>query len=370
MIYLDHAAATPVRKEALKAMLPYFSESYGNPNSYHELGKNAREAVEKARVSIAQKLNARFPEEIIFTGSGTESVNLALQGIAKAYQKKGNHIITCKTEHKAVLETCKALEKQGFKVTYLDVDKKGLPNLAELEKAITKKTTLISIMYVNNETGVIQPIQKIVSLAKKYRVLFHTDACQAVYQLLDVQELGVDLLTMNGSKVYGPKGIGLLYKKKEVLLQPLIHGGSQESGFRSGTENVPGIVGFAAALQSSLDGKKLSQLQQSFERELLKISKTKINGGQHSPHITNVTFSGVDAETLLHYLDSKRIYASAGSACTAGVQEPSHVLRAMGISEKEARSTVRFSFGKDTTKAELKMVVKAVKEIVGSLRKI
>ena len=336
MIYLDYAAATPVRRE-VKTAMDKAENCFANPGSKHDGGRTAKELLEDARKKVRCVLNANEKDKIIFTSSGTESVNLALKGIAFANKTKGNHIITSKIEHKAVLETCKYLENQRFSVTYLDVDIYGRVDPKEIEKAITPKTILISIMYVNNEIGSIQPVKDIAAICSRHKILFHTDACQAGNLNLDVQELGVDLLTLNSNKMYGPKGAGLLYVKEGVALQPLIHGGGQESGLRAGTENVSAIVGFSKALEltqseKERENKRLKELQEYFISQIQKIiPNTHLNGlaAERAPNNVHISFEGVDAETVLSYLDQEGICASAGSACTANIIEPSHVLKAM-----------------------------------------
>ncbi len=375
MIYLDYAAATPVRKEAVKAMK--YAESYfANPGSAHDAGNRARWMLDGAREKIKEVINAKG--KIIFTSSGTESVNLAIKGIAFANKNSGNHIITSKIEHKAVLETCKYLKQEGFAVTYLDVDKYGRVNPLDVEKAITPQTILISIIYANNEVGTIQPIKEITKIAKKKKVLFHTDACQAGFLDLDVQNVGIDLLTLNSNKVYGPKGAGLLYVKEGVKVNPLIHGGGQEFELRSGTENVPAIVGFAKALELAQreklkENKRLSGLRDYFLSEVMKkIPNASLNGHptERLPNNVHLSFEGVEAETVLYYLSLQGIYASAGSACTANEIETSHVLKAMGLPEKLARGSIRFSLGKETRERDVDKVVKVLAEVVLSLRKV
>jgi len=377
-IYLDYAAATPVRKEVLLAMEGYFYPLFANPGSVHPAGKRAKEAVELARKNVASILGTEDSSEIIFTGSGTESINLALQGIARAYRKKGNHIITTKIEHKAVLETCRFLEESGqCTVTYLDVDNYGRVNPRDVEKAITKKTILISVMYANNEIGTIQQLADIGEIACQKKILFHTDACQAAGALdLSVKTLNVDLLTLNGSKMYGPKGVGMLYVRKGVTLVPLIFGGGQEFGLRGGTENVPGIVGFSRALElaeneRSQESQRLMHLRDQFIEKVQRvIPRCKLNGHpiQRLPNNVNISFAGIDAETLLKALGEQGIYVSAGSACTANSITLSHVLEALHVSKALARGTLRFTFGKGTNEKDLGMVLKVLKETVEILR--
>ncbi len=373
LIYLDHASTTPLDSQVLKSMQPYFSKIYANPSSIHAAGMEAKDAVEEARTKIAKILHC-LPEEIIFTSGGTESINLALQGIA--FQKKKGHIITSQIEHPAVLETCKSLETKGFKVTYLPVDKFGLVSPAEVKKALRSDTILISIMYANNEIGTIEPLFEIGKLVQQYKIPFHTDACQAGSQELDVEKLKVDLMTLNGSKIYGPKGVGILYKRKNVLLEPLHHGGGQEYGVRSGTENVAGIVGFAKALEliqkeKINENKRIQQLRDYFIVEVLtKISDAFLNGHPTKRLSNNAHFSfaRVEGEAVVRHLSQKKIYVSAGSACSSQEIEISHVLKA--IKAVHAIGGIRFSLGKETTKEELKYVLKVLKEVVGGLRKV
>lgn len=371
-IYLDAAAATPLAPTVLRAMQPYFQKCYANPSSMHALGQKAREAVEESRKKVAAILKAQ-PSEIIFTSGGTESNNLAIQGVALARGK--GHIITSSMEHPSVLEICKYLETTGFQVTYLPVNRFGLVSVQDVEKAVRKETILISIMYANNEIGTIQPIPEIGRLAKKRKILFHTDACQAGSLDLNVNTLGVDLLSLNGSKIYGPKGSGILYVKSRVTIQPLLHGGNQEQELRSGTENVPGIVGFAHALEliqknRRQENKRLISLRDYFIKNVLTIPGTTLNGHptQRTPNNINISFAGVDAETIVNYLSLEGIYISNGSACSSGTIEPSQVLKA--IKAPHSRGSIRISLGKDTTKADLKLVYVVLKRIIGSLRKV
>ena len=374
-IYLDHAAATPIDPRVLRLMQPYFSKKYANPSSGHGMGEEAREAVEQARAGVAKMLGAR-PEEIIFTSGGTESVNLALKGVA--FLKKKGHIITSSVEHAAVLEPCTYLESMGLSVTYLPVNKYGVVDPQDVAKAIRKDTILISVMYVNNEVGAIQPIAEIGNIAHEHNILFHTDACQAGLLNLDVMALHVDLMTLNGSKVHGPKGIGILYHRLGVPLVPLQHGGGQESGLRSGTENVPGIIGFAKALELTQkekrkESQRLKQVRDYFVQKVLQqIPQTTVLGPLQlsSPHIVNLAFWDVEAEVLMRHLSQKRIYVSVGSACHVQQIRISHVLQAMGISEKEGLGSIRFSFGKGTMKQEMDRVIRSLKKIVSALRKV
>ncbi|MBI4151774.1 cysteine desulfurase [Candidatus Woesearchaeota archaeon] len=378
-IYLDYAAATPLRHEAAAAMKPFLSENYANPSSIHAAGRKVRDVVEKARAKIQTIINAKDASEIIFTGSGTESINLALKGIMRFYRKQGNHLITTKIEHKAVLETCAYLEKYcGCKVTYLDVDATGKVNPKDVEKAITSKTILISIIYANNEIGTIQPMAEIAAIAKKHRIFIHTDACQAAGQLLiDVNTLGVDLMTINGSKIYGPKGSGFLYIRNGIKLIPLIHGGGQEFGLRSGTENTAGIIGLASALElaereRNRETKRLQELQKyCIHRLVTEIPSCRLNGSptERLSNNINISFARIDAETVIKMLSAQGIFASAGSACTANTMTISHVLQAIGVPRDFAQGTIRLTLGKETTKKELDHVILRLKEDVSALRK-
>ncbi|MCR4285236.1 MAG: IscS subfamily cysteine desulfurase [archaeon] len=377
--YFDNAATTPVDKEVVKAMLPYFNQIYGNPGSMHSEGLKGKQALDSSRETISKILNCE-PEEIIFTGSGTESINMAIKGIAHHQNKKlgkGNHIITQKTEHPAVLETCEFLEKEGYEVTYLDVDRYGLISLDELEKAIKSETILVSIMYANNEIGTIQPIKEISEICKKNKVLFHTDACQASeYLNLDVKNLGVDLMSLNASKVYGPKGIGLLFLRKGVTLTPLIHGGGQERRLRSGTENIPLIVGFAKALEiaskdKGLECERLTKLSNKLIDGILKtIPKAFLNGHptKRLPNNVNISILDIEGEAALLYLDKEGICASTGSACTSKTLDPSHVILALGLPYEAAHGSMRFTLGKNTTKEGIEKLINLFPKIVKRLR--
>jgi len=371
MIYLDHSATTYVDPEVKKEMDRYFSQEFGNPGSMHQAGLTAKEAVKDARNKIAQILNC-LPEEIIFTSSGTESVNLAIQGIAK--EKKNGHIITTKTEHHAVLETCKALEKQGFEVTYLDVDQYGQVTPEQIEKNIKENTVLVSVIYANNEIGTINNIKEISKITKKHNIPLHTDACQA--GILDLN-VGADLMTLNGSKIYGPKGIGILYKKKSVKIQPIIYGGGQEFNLRSGTENVPAIVGFAKALEliqknKEQETEKLIQLRDKLIENIQKIPKAILNGHPEQRHPGNVNFSfaDIEGESIVLHLNEQGIYASTGSACTSNDLTPSHVLTACGQPAEIAHGSIRFTLGKQTTEKHINEVIEKLPKIIESLRKI
>lgn len=385
-IYLDHAATTYVRPEVKAAMNRYFCAEFGNPGSFHTLGLRAKEAVSAARTKVKELINAQKPEEIIFTGSGTESINLAIQGIARANKNIGKHLITSKIEHEAVLETCKYLEQnEGFEITYLEVDKQGRVRPEDLKKAIRKDTLLISIMYANNEIGTIQPIPELVKVAKElsqkqeHPILFHTDACQAGGVLdIDVNKLGVDLMTINSSKIYGPKGVGMLYVKSGTKIHPLIHGGGQEHRLRSGTENVAGIVGFATALQlaqaeKDQENMRLINLRNKLIKNILeKIPKTFLNGHptERLPNNVNITFLDVEGESMMLYLNEYGICASTGSACTSYSLDPSHVILALGLPYEAAHGTLRFTFGKRTVEQDIDKILQVLPGIVESLRKI
>ncbi len=376
--YLDNAATTPVDERVLKIMLPYFSDKYGNPGSMHQKGLEAKEAVDEARKTIAKLISAE-PNEIIFVSGGTESDNLAIIGTAMALKEKGNHIITTNIEHHAVFDTCEYLEEQGFKVTYVGVKENGIIDPKDIEKTITPKTILISIMHANNEIGTIQPIAEISKIAKSKDIIMHTDACQSAgYLDIDVNKLGVDLMTLNGSKIYGPKGIGILYAKKGTILQPLIYGGGQEKGVRSGTENVPLIVGFAKALEIAhsvrdKESKRLIKLRDKLVAGLKKkISNIHINGDleKRLPNNVNISFLGVEGESMLLHLDSKGICASTGSACSSHSLEPSHVIKALGLTDEASHGSLRFTLGRHTTEEDIEKVLKELPKIVESLRKI
>lgn len=381
-IYLDNAATTKMRKEVLKEMAPFFDKKFGNPSSFHSPGKEAKDAIERARETISKILDCRT-SEIIFTAGGTESDNLTILGIARANKDKGNHIITSKIEHPAVLEACKKLENEGFKITYLSVDKNGLIKLEELKQALRKDTILISIMYANNEIGTIQPIREIAKILRdktaKKKIgfpYFHTDSCQAAGALdLNILKLGVDALTFNGSKIYGPKGIGALYIKKGIKIEPLIFGGGQEYGLRGGTENVASIAGLAKALElaqneKESESKRQEILRDYFIKKLLKnIKSAKLNGDEklRLPNNINISIPRVEGEAMVLYLDSKGIYCSTGSACSSKSLKPSHVLLAIGRSHELAHNSLRFTLGRETKKEDLDYVLKVLPEIIRKL---
>jgi cysteine desulfurase len=393
-IYLDYAATTPIDPKVLRAMMPYLKEKFGNPSSLHQWGREARVAVEESRKKLAQFLGAS-PEEIVFTSCATESINLSHKGLIKSIFRRSKqvrkppHIITSSIEHKAVLESCQSMERIGVAgVTYLPVNKNGLVKLSEIEKAIRPETCLISIMYVNNEVGTVEPIVEIGKLIKKYnqysrknretKIYFHTDATQAIQYLnCDVGSLGVDLLSLTGHKFYAPKGVGALYIRKGTPISSWQSGGGQESGLRGGTENVAYIValGKAIELNSKLktqNSKRIKKLRKRLITGVLKIPGTRLTGhpSRRAPHIASFIIQGVEGEAMLLHLDAVGIAASSGSACTSGNLEPSHVLLAMGISPKEAHGSLRFSLGKETTKEEINDVIKILPGIVEKLRKM
>ncbi len=376
-IYLDHAATTPLDARALRAMKPYFSEKYGNAGSVHYFGIEAKKAMENARAEIAKAINAE-PNEIIFTSGGTESDNIAIQGIAYANRGKGNHIITTKMEHHAVLHTCKFLEKDGFEVTYLDVNSAGFINPKELESAITDKTILVSVMHANNEIGTIQPIEEIGKICKARGIYFHTDAVQTLGKIpIDVKKMNVDLLSASAHKFYGPKGIGFLYVRKGTNIHPLMHGGGQENGIRSGTENVAGIIGMAEALKISIREMKKEnahelKLRNKLINGCLKIKDSWVNGGLKNRLAgnANLGFDYVEGESIVIMLDEKGIAASTGSACSTKSLEPSHVLRAIGLPHVKCHGSLRLTLGRDTTAKDIDYVLKVLPVIIAKLRKM
>lgn len=376
MIYLDNAATTKTAPEVVEAMLPYFTELYGNASSIYKLGSESKKATIKARETIAQTLGAE-PNEIYFTAGGSESDNWALKATFEAYQDKGKHIITSKIEHHAILHTCEYLEKRGAEITYLDVDENGLVDLEQLKKAIRPDTILISIMYANNEIGTIQPIQEIGEIAAEHGILFHTDAVQAYGQLpIRVDELHIDMLSASGHKLNGPKGIGFLYINKKVKIRSLVHGGQQERGRRAGTENVPGIVGLAAAAERAFrimeeKTKKEIELRDYFISRIQKeIPYAKLNGHptKRLPNNINFSFEFIEGESMLIMLDMKGICASSGSACTSGSLDPSHVLLAIGLPHEKAHGSLRLTLSEENTKEEMDLVAEELKQIVDRLR--
>ena len=375
-MYLDYAATTPTHPEVLKAMLPYFDESFGNPSSIHSYGQEAKDAVERARSKVASLIGAKS-EEIVFTGSGTEADNFALKGVALALQRKGNHIITSSIEHHAVLETCKFLQKQGFSVTILPVDGYGMVDPADVKKAITKKTILVSIMHANNECGTIEPLAEIGTITGEAEVYFHSDSVQTVGHIpINMNKSNVDLLSISAHKLYGPKGVGALFIRKGTRISPFMHGGSQERGRRASTENVPGIVGFGKAAEIAQqemaeEADKLTSLRdQLIEGILTGIEYTQLNGHpvMRLPNNINVSINYVEGESVLLNLDLEGICASTGSACTSEDLEPSHVLVAMGLPHLQAHSSLRFTLGKWTTENDINRVLDVLPGIVAKLR--
>ncbi|MGI6064768.1 cysteine desulfurase NifS [Blautia sp.] len=377
LIYLDNAATTKTAPEVVDTMLPYFTEYYGNPSSVYDFAAESKAAVTKARHRIAEVLNAKT-EEIYFTAGGSEADNWALKAAFEAYKGKGNHIITTKIEHHAILHTCEYLEKvRGAKITYLDVDENGIVRLEDLEKAITPETILISVMFANNEIGSIQPIKEIGMIAREHGILFHTDAVQAFCQLpIDVDECNIDMLSSSAHKINGPKGIGFLYIRKGVKIRSFVHGGAQERKRRAGTENVPGIVGYGAAADRAAKtmedrAKKEIELRDYLiGRITSEIPYVKLNGDpvKRLPNNVNVSFRFIEGESLLLMLDGCGICGSSGSACTSGSLDPSHVLLAIGLPHEIAHGSLRLSLSEETTKEELDYTVDKLKEIVQNLR--
>lgn len=374
--YFDHAATTMAREEVVKEMLPYFTLNFGNASSIYSIGRKSKKAVEEARSKVAKAIGANA-KEIYFTSCGSESDNLALKGVAYANREKGNHIITTKIEHPAVLHTCQNLEKQGFNVTYLDVDSDGLISLKELENAITDKTIIISVMFANNEIGTIEPIKEIGEIAKKYNIYFHTDAVQAIGNVrIDVNELNIDLLSMSAHKFYGPKGMGALYVRTGVNFDKIQDGGHQERNKRAGTENVAGIVGLGKAIELIYEdfdeyNKKLTDLRDYYISQVEeKIPYIKLNGHRTKrlPGNANISFKFIEGESLLLNLDMKGICASSGSACTSGSLNPSHVLLAIGLPHEIAHGSLRTTFGYENTKEDVDFLVDTLVEVVQKLR--
>ncbi|MHC2993937.1 MAG: cysteine desulfurase NifS [Candidatus Atribacteria bacterium] len=376
-IYMDHAATTPTDNEVVKAMEPYFTQKYGNPNSIHSFGQEARKVVEEARKKVAHLIGAN-PSEIIFTGGGTESDNFAIKGIAWANQKKGNHIITSKIEHHAVLHSCQFLEKHGFRVTYLPVDKYGLIDPDDVKKAITDQTILVTIMHANNELGTIEPIKEIGKVVKGAGIYFHTDSVQTVGHIpIDVNDLGIDMLSMSGHKLYGPNGVGVLYLRKGTRIDSLIDGGSQEKNRRAGTENVAGIVGMGKAAELAekrlVQGEedKIIKLRDRLIKDIAeKIDHVHLNGHptKRLPGNVNFCFEFIEGESMLLNLDMEGVAASSGSACTSGSLEPSHVLLAIGLPPEIAHGSLRLTLGKDNTEEEVEYVIGILPKIIEKLR--
>lgn len=383
VIYLDNNATTPIDPEVLKAMMPYLTDNFANANSTHHFGLGAYEAVKQARKQVADLIDAGT-NEIVFTSGATEAINIAIKGVAENYSNKGKHIVTVTTEHSAVLDTCKYLETKGFEITYLPVKPDGLLDLAILESALRSDTILVSVMYVNNETGVIQPLRQISELVHKSGAIFMSDCTQAVGKItVDVNDLGIDLMCFSGHKIYAPKGVGCLYVRQKgnyVKIPALLHGGGHEKGLRSGTLNVPGIVAFGKTCELAKKGmakvaKDIQELRDYLEEELLKIDGTLVNGNKMERlyNITNIQFEGVDSDAMILGLsnledNSPIIAVSNGSACTSISIEPSHVLIAMGISEKRAFNSIRFSLGKYNVRKEIDISILKIKDIVEKLR--
>jgi len=377
-VYLDYSATTPVKKEVLEEMLPYFSEKFGNPSSLYGIGLNAKSDLNQARAKVAKLIGAD-EREIYFTSCGTEADNWAVIGTARAKKAKGNHIITSRIEHHALLHSCEYLEKEGFEVTYLDIDNKGRISLEDLENAITDKTILISIMFANNEIGTIQPIKEISDIAKKHGIWFHTDAVQALGNVpINVKELGIDMMSMSAHKIYGPKGVGALYIKKGVVIPSFMNGGAQENKRRAGTENMAGIIGFAKATElaeANLEEhiKRLTELRNYFAEQITsKIPEVEINGSMEYrlPGNINFIFNYIEGEALLLLMDSKGIYASTGSACSSASLTPSHVLKALCLPYEKIHSSIRFTVGDFTTKEDIDYTVEELIKIVEKLRAI
>lgn len=377
-VYLDYSATTPVKEEVVKEMIPYFTEKFGNPSSLYDKGLESKEAITKAREQVAELINAK-PTEIFFTAGGTESDNWVVFGAAEKLKDKGNHIITTKIEHHAMLHSCMELEKQGFDVTYLDINEDGVVDLQQLKSAITDKTILISIMLVNNEIGTIQPIKEAAAIAKEHKILFHTDAVQGLGNVpIDVKDMGIDLMSMSSHKIYGPKGTGALYIRKGVTISNYMYGGAQETRKRAGTENITGIVGFGKAAEIAKQNfdahvKHCSQLRDYLRDRILdEIPDTYVNGSlkHRHPGNLNVTFKYIEGESILLLLNQFGISVSTGSACSSTSLEPSHVLSALGVPVEMIHGTVRFTIGDFTTKEDIDYVVDNLKKIVERLREI
>ena len=375
-VYLDYAATTYVKPEVLEEMLPYFTQKFGNPSSFYSISRENRMAIDEARAQVAKALNCDV-NEVYFTGGGSEADNWAIKGIASAHKNKGNHIITTKIEHHAVLHTCQYLEKHGFEVTYLDVDDKGLVNLEELKNAITDKTILVSIMFANNEIGTIEPIKQIGEICRERKIFFHTDAVQAVGNVaIDVKDMNIDLLSLAGHKIYGPKGVGVLYIRKGIKIDNLIHGGSQERNRRAGTENIPGVVGLGKAIELATDNieehrNKMIALRDRLIEGLLKVPYSRLNGAEGDkrlPGNVNVCFEFVEGESILLSLDFKGICASSGSACTSGSLDPSHVLLAIGLPHEIAHGSLRLTLGEGSKEEDVDYILEVIPPIIERLR--
>lgn len=378
VVYMDYAATTYTKPEVLEEMLPYFTEKFGNPSSFYTISRDTKMAIDKSRARVAKIINCE-PSEVYFTAGGSESDNWAIKGIAYAHKNRGNHIITSKIEHHAVLHTCEYLEKQGFEVTYLDVDDKGMIRIEDLKNAITEKTILVSIMFANNEIGTIQPIKKIGEICREHKVFFHTDAVQAVGNVpIDVKEMNIDLLSLSGHKIYGPKGIGALYIRKGIKIDNLVHGGGQERARRAGTENVAGIVGLGKAAELAMENlashmEKMTVLREKLIDGLLKIPYTRLNGAigeDRLPGNVNVCFEFIEGESILLMLDFEGVCASSGSACTSGSLDPSHVLLAIGLPHEIAHGSLRLTMGDSTTEEDVNYVLEVIPPIINRLREM
>lgn len=375
--YMDYSATTYVKPEVLDAMMPFFTEKFGNPSSFYGISRETKMAVDNARAQVAKAINCD-PNEVYFTGGGSEADNWAIKGIATAHMKKGNHIITTKIEHHAVLHTCEFLEKFGFEVTYLDVNEEGFVDLEELKNAITDKTILVSIMFANNEIGTIQPVKEIGAICRERKVLFHTDAVQAVGNVpIDVKEMNIDLLSLAGHKIYGPKGIGALYIRRGVRIDNLIHGGGQERGRRAGTENIPGVVGLGKAIEIATENIEENRARLTVLRDKLidgileRIPYARLNGprgDKRLPGNSNISFEFIEGESILLSLDFEGICASSGSACTSGSLDPSHVLLAIGLPHEKAHGSLRTTLGAASTEEDVEKLLNELPPIIERLR--
>lgn len=378
MIYMDNSATSPIKEEVFNAMIPYLKEEFGNPSTFYTLGRNAKKAVEEARENIAKLINADT-KEIIFTSGGTESYNMAIKGVALKFEDKGKHIITTEIEHPAVLRTCEFLESRGFELSYLPVNENGIISTEDLKNAIREDTILISVMHANNEIGTIQPIKEVGKIAKENNILFHCDAVQSVGKIpVDVKEANIDLLSISSHKIYGPKGVGVLFIKKGLKLELLIHGGGQENGLRSGTENVPGIVGFGKAAELAYEHldeniAKLKQLRDSLiEKILERIPESYLNGDRENrlPNNANFRFSSIEGEGLILRLDAEGINGATGSACSSKSLKASYVLSALGLEDEEIHGSLRLSLGTENNMKDVDVVVDAIAKVVGELREM